>query len=191
MSALVATALMLSLAQQASGSSAVLPKGWRLEASTGNLVHETTGVQFPEAQGGMTRGDVLTVDDKGENVAINYERPDHRLWLTVYIYPKDFGGAPDPRKHFDQLLREVAAWRKGSLEKAVERPVQLGNQERAGFVAFFRYRDRAQPVGSLLFLIPVGDRFVKVRATRVVDHGDDALDEALQAALSVLRSIQL
>lgn len=162
-------------------------EAWSRDAASGTLTHRLTGVRFPEQCGGMTRREVLTIDGKGEHISVGYEREDGQLWATVYLYPNDFGDTPDPREHFKASMSAVTeSYPAARRENAIERPLPLGGRERPGFVAFFRYRDRSTQVGSLLFLVPVGKRFVKVRTTRMIEAGDEQLGEALGAGLDLL-----
>ena len=186
------SAMPPSLVAQVGSSPLFLPAGWRLDPASKAIVHVKTGAQFPEHEAGLNRGEVTTFDDEGENVGIDYRRADGRLWVTVYIYPKEFGTTPDPEMHFRALVEVIPeAYQSSSVKNAVSRAVQLGSTERPGFVALFHYQVESKPVGSLLFLVPVGDRFIKVRASQILERSDDDPDEALQAAITVLESIEV
>ncbi len=135
----------------------------------------------------MLRREVVTVDNKGEHISVDYKREDGQLRATVYLYPKDFGETPDPREHFAASMSAlIESYQEVRRETAIERALPLGRRERPGFVAFFRYRERSKQVGSLLFLVPVGERFVKVRTTVSIETGDEQLGEALGAGLELL-----
>jgi hypothetical protein len=151
------------------------------------VTHRGTGTQFPGNCNGMQRRSVRTIDGNNDHLVVHYERSDRQLWATIYIYPKQFAGTSDPREHFASSMQAVASSYEGvERETAIERPLAVGGRDRPGFVALFRYRERAARVGSMLFLVPIGDRFVKVRTTRVLEAGDESLPETLDAGLGLL-----
>src|SRR5262249_30765317 len=118
-----------------------------------------------------------------------YNCADRVLWLTFYVYPNSFGGAPDPTAHFRMVVTDVLVSHDGAeVERAAQMNLPLGSRIMTGYNAFLHWYERDDQVGSVVVLIPAGDRFVKVR-TRFLLHGPARpADDAWGFTLDLLRT---
>jgi hypothetical protein len=166
-----------------------LPAGWRVDPDNGDLVHVVSAFHFAQTQRGCDRVNPHAYDESGENVSVGYNCRSRVLWLTVYVYPTGFGGAPSPRDHFRQVISDVVAVHAGAaLDRATEMDLPLGSRNVRGFNAFLHWTQAEGEIGSFLVLIPDGPHFVKVRTSFLLDGTGAPLAEAWQLTLSVLHS---
>jgi hypothetical protein len=164
----------------------LLPPGWHLDAETRELVHVSSGFHFAEWLEECVRGMPHDYDAAGENVSVGYDCPD-TPWLTIYVYPNSFGGAPDPQDHFDLVLHDVVAMSPtAQLKWRTPSDLKLGSRTMPGFEARLDWLDSYGSFGSLALLIPDGDRFVKVRASARLDGSDTRFARARELAHLVL-----
>ena len=175
----------------ASAVQAGKPLGWALDEASGVMTHESTGVRFPKSHGDLVRGNVTTGDDQGQDVSVTYGRPGY--WATLYLYPRKLFGVPDPHDHFGYVLDEIEQMHAGAhREQTLEGDLDVGGHRYHGYLAVYTYKSNGQPVASLAVLVPVGERFVKVRATRYLT-GDAAADgkDLLESSVGLLSLVQL
>jgi hypothetical protein len=119
-------------------------------------------------------------------VSIGYDCPG-TPWLTVYVYPNSFGGAPDPHDHFDMVIEDVVAFSPtAQLAWRTPSDLKLGSRTLQGFEARLDWADTQGTFGSLAVLVPDGDRFVKVRASALLDGSDARFERARELAHLVL-----
>lgn len=169
------------------------PLGWVLDDVSGEMTHESTGVRFPKGHGDLVRGNVTTGDDQGQDVSVTYGRPGGIYWATVYLYPRKLDGVPDPRNHFGGVLDEIERLHDGAhQQQALEGELAVGGRRFHGYLAVYTYKTDGRPVASLAVLVPVGERFVKVRATRYLtgDAEGDGKD-LLETTIDLLSIVQL
>jgi hypothetical protein len=185
MRAAVAVALLPFL-----GCATAQPGGWRIDGPARELVHVSSGFRFPVEQQGCQRVNPHAYDEAGENVSVGYGCSDPKLWLTIYLYPTWFGGAPDPLEHFKMVVSDALAHHEyAQVDRAVEMPLPLGTRTVEGFNAFLQWSEDGRQVGSFVVLIPDGTRFVKVRTSVVLDESGASIRKAWELTLAVLRSV--
>jgi hypothetical protein len=188
--ALLVLAVGCASTQPPSGPArAPLPAGWRIDASTRELVHVGSLYHFAATHRGCTRVDPHAYDASGANVSVGYQCTDRVLWLTFYVYPNSFGGAPDPTEHFRMVVSEVLVSHDGAeLERAVQMNLPLGSRIMTGYNAFLHWYQRDDEIGSFVVLIPDGDRFVKVRTSFLLDGTSRPVEDAWGFTLDLLRT---
>jgi hypothetical protein len=166
-----------------------LPPGWSIDGASGDLVHAGSGLRFAAQREGCARVDPHAFDASGENVSIGYNCADAPIWLTAYVYPASFGGAPSPPEHFRMVVTDALVAHPGAqVDRAQETTLPLGARRVRGFHALLHWTQDEREIDSLLVLIPDGSRFVKVRtSTARHDLGDARIERAWQLTLAVLR----
>ena len=168
---------------------APLPAGWRLDDSTRELVHVGSLFHFAAIHRGCARVDPHAYDASGANVSVGYNCADRVLWLTFYVYPSSFGGAPDPTAHFRMVVSDALVSHDGAeVERAVQMNLPLGSRIMTGYNAFLHWYERDDEIGSFVVLIPDGDRFVKVRTSFLLDGTARPVDDAWGFTLDLLRT---
>jgi hypothetical protein len=110
--------------------------------------------------------------------------------LNFYVYPASYGGVPDPPTHFRGVVGDVLSTHPGAkVERAVQGAFPLGPRQVEGFVAYVRWFEPENEVGSFVVLLPDGDRFVKVRTSVRLGVADEGIDAAWTLTNDVLRGV--
>lgn len=166
-----------------------LTPGFELDAETGVLVHVPTGIRLPSEFGGLMRHTTQAYDEAGENVGVGYGAGD-RIRITLYVYPRSFGGVPEPFDHFRMVVGDVIATYPGvKVESAGELDLPLGSDVTRGYSAFVRLYEDDRELGSFVVLLAEGQRFVKVRTTFAGFEDKSARDAAWHLSTNLLRSL--
>ena len=144
---------------------ASVPAGWRAEPS-GEVTYLPLNLRFPERFEDLERVGVLTFDGQGQNVAVGYSKEAEKLALTLYFYLRPQGETPED--HFKATLKTIVDAHPGArVEFANFSNLRIGDRDRKvpGFIALMLFKDEGTDVGSYLWIIPAGDRFVKLRTS--------------------------
>jgi len=164
-----------------------MPPGWTLDAATSDAIHTTSGFRFAATRNGCTRLTPHDFDATGENASVGYQCPSG-VWLTAYVYPRAFGGAPDPAEHFEGVIGDVfGAHPTAELKRAAEMQLPLGARTLPGFTAYLEWIAEESEVGSFAVLVPDGPRFAKIRTSFPLASTSPPIDEAWRLTLDVLR----
>ena len=138
----------------------------------------------------MSRVDPTTYDEGGRNVAIGYNGSAPRLALTLYVYPPDYGGSPDPEQHFRGAVQAALQLNEEArVEKAARMDLPLGEATVQGYNAFIHWPEPNGQVGSFLVLVPQEKRFFKVRVTFELSGEAGPMQHAWATLQEFLRSL--
>jgi hypothetical protein len=158
----------------------------------GPLVHEGSGMVFPESIGPFRRVQIVQYDADGVDMSFRYDMAGPgplapAIMTTVYVYPRPVGvpvaGSPDwagwreavLQSHFEEVKDQIRAYRRGAvLLSEGETSVVLGGEERTGLHATFRcpqvYPDVTMIVFSEAYLFVHGDWFLKYRISYLEEY---------------------
>jgi hypothetical protein len=156
------------------------------------LIYSPLHLRFPPTLGGLVRTDPATFDEDGSNVSIGYHGVSERIDLTLYIYPRSFGGISDPEEHFKSAIGAALQLSpRGKLERAAPKPLPLGSDEVPGYAALIHWPSSEGETASFLFLAPRGHRFVKLRATFLLDGSGAPIRRAAELSMRLLESLHI
>ena len=151
-----------------------------IDLSEGEVwVHDPSGFRFPPDLGTFTRLGASRFDDKGRNVSVTYGDRALKVLVTAFVYPN----TPNMSlaAHFEQVKRELRSVNRNAKVLA-EGPwtLEQGKQKFTGRRAAFSFaidaRGRMQEVVSEVYLLRLGDKFVKFRVTCPQDKHEPAVD---------------
>jgi len=143
-------------------------------------VHEPTGFKFPPDVGTFTRLGATRYDDEGRNVSVAYGDRALRVLVTSFVYPNTPGMTL--AQHFEQVKREVRKVNpKAKVLAEGQWTLQQGKKKFTGRRATFTLTvgtrgGEQQEVVSELYLLLLGDQFVKFRITCPQDKFEPAAD---------------
>lgn len=164
--------------------------GWVVQSDA--ALHVYSGLSFASEWNSFRRVSTRTYDEKGHNVSVAYQHPDKDLNFTFYVYPKDFDCLPDPKEQFIKAVQDVrGVYPDMTIEKSIRTQIPFGSSTTTGYMAFVRWPHAKVEKGSLVVLIPSGDRFFKVRETFLLDPPDESYQNALSALNQFLQSLQV
>lgn len=170
-----------------------VPNGWRFDASTQDAIFEQLNLRFPPKFEDLVRDDLHTFDRRGENVSVGYTSRTRRLVLTLYVYPRTYGGQPDPLKHFKgyaALLLEDHP--NATVEQSAGGAIAFGHGRADGFIVFFHYpSDGGDETGSIFILVPYEQSFIKLRVSFSYDGSQEAVQPIRNITDRFLRSLDL
>jgi hypothetical protein len=155
-------ALVTSPARAAGSNDLDLPEGkpW---------VHEPTGFAFPPDLGTFTRLGGTRYDKQGDNISVAYGDRALRVLLTAFVYPNTPGMTLND--HFEQVKRELRKVNpKAKVLADGKWTLQQGKKTFTGRRATFTFTMEMrgggqQEVVSEVYLLLLGDQFVKFRVT--------------------------
>jgi len=131
-------------------------------------VHEPTGFKFPPDVGTFSRLGATRYDKSGENVSVAYGDRALKVLVTAFVYPNTPGMTLND--HFEQVKREVR--RVNARAKVLAEgkwTLEQGKNKFTGRRAAFSFgvgvRGQEEEVVSEVYLLLLGDQFVKFRVT--------------------------
>jgi hypothetical protein len=142
-------------------------------------VHEPTGFNFPPDLGTFTRLGGSRFDQDGRNVSVTYGDRALRLMVSAYVYPNTPGASL--ADHFEQVTREVRKVNpKAEVLADGKWTLQQGGKKfagrRAAFSSEVRVRGEALNLVEEVYLLVLGDQFIKFRITCPQDKYEAAAE---------------
>jgi hypothetical protein len=143
-------------------------------------VHEPTGFKFPADVGTFTRLGATRYDDEGRNVSVAYGDRALRVLVSAFVYPNTPGITL--AQHFEQVKREVRKVNpKANVLADGQWTLEQGGRKFTGRRATFAFTvtmrgGERQEVVSEVYLLLLGDQFVKFRVTCPQDKFEPAAE---------------
>ena len=152
-------------------------------------VHEPSGFKFPADVGTFTRLGASRFDKEGRNVSVTYGDRALKLLVTSFVYPN----TPDMTlaAHFEQVKRELKSVNRNAKQLADGAwTLEQGKRKFTGRRAAFSFtvdvgRGQKQAVVSEVYLLLLGDQFVKFRVTCPEDKYEAAADRVARFVKAV------
>lgn len=148
----------------------------------GRVVHQASGLGFPERLPGVELESTHLFDASGTNGSAAYRGTGFRMAITVFVYPRAVVPDRTVEGHFQAALGDIHhVHPTARLESAGPTRVMLAGEPVQGLSAFLALVNQGDQLGSWLLVVADGDYIVKVRAT-YARAADGAADEARLAA---------
>ncbi len=121
-------------------------------------------------------------------LSAGYDNRHLHLAITVYLYDRDASAADADAQEFGAVIGEILAVHRGATLGAKTREtLALAGLPTVADRAYFDWVEPGERVGSFLWLVPQGTRYLKVRATYARPAGD--ADPARQIAIDGVNQI--
>jgi hypothetical protein len=162
-------------------------EGWEKLSEPSGYLHTWSGLFFPSRIEALKQLAPMSYEPGGRNSAIGYNGPQHRLAITVYIYPKY---ADSMELILSDELHQIRRAHPGmSIEMAGPMTMPFAGADGVPdtYGAYLTYDLDKVELGSLLELIPVDDKLVKVRATWV--RSDQGLEYSMAQVRALLSRV--
>ena len=141
---------------------------WAEDAESGGLTYVPLNIWFPDTFEHLAFEGTTEYDDDGLDVSVGYNSTGNPMWLTFYVYLKEYYPHADLRSHFESLVGNVLSeWPESELVSAHNVGFNFGETHVDGFLAFFRYGQGPTPGawGGFAVLFPYGDSYVYLRTS--------------------------
>jgi hypothetical protein len=154
-------------------------------------VHAPSKWEFPVKVGEFQRISVYQYDENGRDVSVGYNQKALHITATAYVYPN---GGTELAKHLEQVQAELMQVHPDAkLQSQGDWTLKQGERQFTGLKATYTWSEPARPtdrpidVTSEVYVLKLGDWFIKYRITYPTAGGDGAAKQvaALQAALTL------
>lgn len=120
--------------------------------------------------------------------ATGYNAARYHTTVTVFVYDRAPGA--NDRKEAEAAIAEAMAMHEGAeLAMGGEGKVPLAGVATPAIGGLLLWTEGGDDVGSFLWVVPRGDRYVKFRASYVRPRHDDELVAAMQFAMASLNTV--
>ncbi len=154
---------------------------WAEDAESGGLAYVPLNIWFPRTFEHLARGGITEYDEDGLDVSVGYDSTSIPMWLTFYVYLKEYYPHADLRSHFEALVGDVMSeWPESEVVSAKNVGFSFGETHVDGLLAFFRYGKGPTPGawGGFALLFPYGDSYVYLRTSFLGTDDQSAIDGA-------------
>lgn len=141
---------------------------WAEDAESGALTYVPLNVWFPGTFEHLALEGTTEYDEDGLDVSVGYNSTGKPMWLTFYMYLKEYYPHADLRSHFEAVVGDVLSeWPGSELVSAHNAGFSFGETHIDGFLASFRYGQGPTPGawGGFAVLFPYGDFYVYMRTS--------------------------
>ena len=154
---------------------------WAEDAESGGFTYVPLSIWFPATIEHLEIEGTTEYDEDGLDVSVGYNSTENDMWLTFYVYLKEYYPHADFRSHFESLVGDVLSeWTQSELVSAHNVGFNFGETHVDGYFAIFRYGKGPTPGawGGFATLFPYGDFYVYLRTSFLGIDDQSAIDAA-------------
>ena len=154
---------------------------WDEDAESGGLAYVPLNIWFPGTFEHLALEGTTEYDEDGLDVSVGYNSTETSMWLTFYVYLKEYYPHADLLSHFESLVGDVLSeWPDSELVSAHNVGFSFGETRADGILAFFRYGQGPTPGawGGFAVLFPYGEFYVYLRTSFLGVDDQSAIDGA-------------
>jgi len=161
--------------------------GWQKLVNPPGYLHSRSGLIFPSQIEALKQLEPTSYEPQGRNSSIGYNASQHRLAITVYIYPKYGNNMPDVLSNELHHIQRAHPGMSVGMAGPMKMPFGGADAARDTFGAYIIYDLDTTEVGSLLVLVPFENNLLKLRATWV--RSEEGLKYSMAQIRTLLASI--
>ena len=122
------------------------------------------------------------------SVAAGYNRPQHQLAITSYLYDRADDSAAGDANEKRALVAEIMhVHPNATLEQGGATSLTVGGKPSPGVGGLFTWVEDGNDIASFYWLMPRGSRYLKIRATYVRPIGGEG--EAMSSTLKAVHEV--